>query len=248
MSGRRAYISVRHSGPPFVTCVVRAHLVATPGGLPSRSTPRVETGRPSTDLLGIRIIITPPPRSGRPGPASPRSRPWPPWRPASRGEGERRPRERRLTPRHPAPARGARSRSRRRGRGRAPASGTPRGSGQAGGYPIAAGAGPGAAGGRARPAWAGGSEGPHDGRVLHDGDDPQPAPTAGTGEDIEGDTRCISAAQVHAPRGAAGAGPASTGGGRRQVPRPLNALQAKESRKLPSWLHLSAIDMSAPYA
>jgi hypothetical protein len=30
-----------------------------------------------------------------------------------------------------------------------------------------------------------GQEGPHDGRVLHDGDDAQPAATAGTGEDIE---------------------------------------------------------------
>jgi hypothetical protein len=30
-----------------------------------------------------------------------------------------------------------------------------------------------------------GEDGPHDGRVLHDGDDAQPAATAGTGEDIE---------------------------------------------------------------
>ena len=45
------------------------------------------------------------------------------------------------------------------------------------------GAGPGASGG-ARAAEVC-EEGPHDGGVLHDGDDPQPTATAGTGEDIE---------------------------------------------------------------
>ena len=131
------------------------------------------------------IIITPPPRSGRPGPASPRSLPWPPWRPASRGEGERRPRERRLTPRHPAPARGARSRSRRRGRGRAPASGTPCGSGRAARLPDRGRGGARRRRGACAPAL--GEEDPHDGRGLHNRDDLQPAATAGTGEDIEGE-------------------------------------------------------------
>jgi hypothetical protein len=37
------------------------------------------------------------------------------------------------------------------------------------------------------PAAGAAEDGPHDGRVLHDGDDAQPAATAGTGEDIEGE-------------------------------------------------------------
>jgi hypothetical protein len=48
----------------------------------------------------------------------------------------------------------------------------------------------GAAGGTGHPRGAcvrRGEEAPHDDRVLHDGDDPQPAPTAGTGEDTQGE-------------------------------------------------------------
>ncbi len=78
-----------------------------------------------------------------------------------------------------------RSRSRRRGRGRAPASGTPRGSGRAARLPDRGRGGARRRRGARAPAL--GEEGPHDGRVLHDGNDPQPAPTAGTGEDIEGE-------------------------------------------------------------
>jgi len=119
------------------------------------------------------------------------------------GEGERRPRERRLTPRHPAPARGARSRSRRGGGAR-----------------------------RRRGACASGvgEEGPHDGRVLHDGDDPQPAPTAGTGEDIEGKHAVHQRRPGPRAPGAAGAGRASAGsavasgpGGRRARPASASA-------------------------
>jgi hypothetical protein len=38
-----------------------------------------------------------------------------------------------------------------------------------------------------------------DGRIVERGDEPQPAATAGTGEDVEIETRRIRAAKVHAP-------------------------------------------------
>jgi hypothetical protein len=74
-----------------------------PGGLFLQSQGPVLLERPQPVLRTLRYVK----RKGQ-GPASPRSLPWPPWRPASRGEGQRRPRKRRLTPRHPAPARPAR--------------------------------------------------------------------------------------------------------------------------------------------
>ena len=60
-----------------------------------------------------------------------------------------------------------------------------------------------------------GKEGLHDGRVLHNRDDLQPAATAGTGEDIEGEHAGINATQVHAPRGRVSAvGAVASGSGR----------------------------------
>ena len=59
-----------------------------------------------------------------------------------------------------------------------------------------------------------GEDGPHDGRVLHGGDDPQPAATAGTGEDIE--VEHAAHKRGPGPR-ARGAGGAEAGVGRLRV-------------------------------
>jgi hypothetical protein len=52
----------------------------------------------------------------------------------------------------------------------------------------------------ARPSGVG-KEGLHDGRVLHNRDDLQAAATARQARTSRAKTRCINAAQVHAPRG-----------------------------------------------
>jgi hypothetical protein len=46
-----------------------------------------------------------------------------------------------------------------------------------------------------------GEDGPHDGRVLHDGDDAQPAATAGTGEDLEGERAAHQCGSMPRTRG-----------------------------------------------